>query len=62
MVACSFVQTHAKYSPADGLLVNFETMTSSEEILIAAEFLNESDDGHIGEGFTKGLLVSKIPT
>lgn len=58
VVTCSFVRTLATYSPTDGLLVNFKTMESSEDISIAAKWEGENDSGYIGEGFTKrGIYV-----
>ena len=58
MVTCSFLRTKASYSLENGLQVDFEMMETSEEIQIAAKWEKPSDDGYIGEGFTKrGIYV-----
>lgn len=58
-VSCSFIRSTTTYTPDDGLQVMFKESTSPEDIDIASAYLTASDNGFLGEGFTKrGIYVS----
>ena len=58
MVEIKFTRTSAKYSGADGLVVQFSAHKTKETIEIPLEHESQEDVGFIGMGYTKrGIYV-----
>lgn len=61
MIKCSFTQIKATYDFNDGLNVRFTTSGVEEQLEVARNWENSSDEGYIGEGYSKrGIYVRHI--